>query len=167
MLGKLSSSVAIVLSGAIVFLAAGTVSAQDIEAITRNIEPVGQVCLAGQDCSGGAAATVTPAASAPAPAADPTPAPAAQATTAPAADSSFDAAATYQQSCALCHANPAMGAPLVGDSAAWDERMAQGMETVLANAVNGVRSMPPMGMCMTCSEENMQALIEYMVGQSQ
>lgn len=159
MLDNLSSSVVTLLASAVLALVAGTASAQDIESITRNIQPIGQVCLAGQDCTDGS--TAAPAAVAPASPAAAAVEPAATATPA------FDVAATYQQSCALCHANPAMGAPLVGDSAAWEERMAKGMEAVLANAVTGVNAMPPLGMCMTCSEENMQALIEYMTAESQ
>ena len=117
MLDNLSSSVVTLLASAVLALVAGTASAQDIESITRNIQPIGQVCLAGQDCTDGS--TAAPAAVAPASPAAAAVEPAATATPA------FDVAATYQQSCALCHANPAMGAPLVGDSAAWEERMAK------------------------------------------
>jgi cytochrome c5 len=41
--------------------------------------------------------------------------------------------------------------------------MAKGMDTVLANAMNGLGAMPAKGMCMTCSEDDMRTLIDYLV----
>ncbi|MBE0763098.1 cytochrome c5 family protein, partial [Escherichia coli] len=47
----------------------------------------------------------------------------------------------------------ASGAPLTGDAAAWAPRLAQGIDTLLDHSINGYKGMPPMGMCMQCSEE--------------
>jgi cytochrome c5 len=55
----------------------------------------------------------------------------------------------------------------VGDSAAWAPRIAQGKDKLLANATNGLNAMPPKGLCMACSEAELQGAIEYMVSQSQ
>lgn len=71
----------------------------------------------------------------------------------------------YDSSCKLCHANPAAGAPLTGDTNAWAPRLAQGTETLLDHAINGYNGMPPMGLCMHCSEEQFLALIAFMSGQ--
>ncbi|NPW36513.1 c-type cytochrome [Pseudomonas aeruginosa] len=71
-------------------------------------------------------------------------------------------AQVYSVSCKLCHANPASGAPLTGDTAAWAPRLAQGIDTLLDHSINGYKGMPPMGMCMQCSEEQFRALIDFM-----
>ncbi|KFF33545.1 cytochrome C [Pseudomonas aeruginosa VRFPA01] len=47
-------------------------------------------------------------------------------------------------------------------AAAWAPRLAQGMDTLLDHSINGYKGMPPMGMCMQCSEEQFRALIEFM-----
>ena len=73
-------------------------------------------------------------------------------------------AQVYDTSCKLCHANPASGAPLSGDKAAWSPRVAQGADTLLDHSINGYNGMPPMGLCMQCSEEQFLALISFMAG---
>ncbi len=73
-------------------------------------------------------------------------------------------AQVYDSSCKLCHANPASGAPLSGDKAAWNPRVAQGVDTLLDHSINGYNGMPPMGLCMQCSEEQFVALISFMAG---
>lgn len=75
-------------------------------------------------------------------------------------------AQVYASSCQLCHANPASGAPLAGDTKAWAPRLAQGAETLLDHSINGYQGMPPMGQCMQCSEEQFLALISFMSGHS-
>ncbi|WP_069081810.1 c-type cytochrome [Pseudomonas sp. TCU-HL1] len=74
-------------------------------------------------------------------------------------------AQVYDSSCKLCHADPASGAPLTGDAPAWSPRIAQGVDTLLDHSINGYNGMPPMGMCMQCSEEEFLALISFMSGQ--
>ncbi|MGY2397720.1 c-type cytochrome [Pseudomonas sp. SDO5271_S396] len=71
-------------------------------------------------------------------------------------------AQVYDTSCKLCHANPASGAPLTGDRTAWSPRVAQGADTLLDHSINGYNGMPPMGLCMQCSEEQFVALISFM-----
>lgn len=70
----------------------------------------------------------------------------------------------YGASCRQCHANPAAGAPLTGDVAAWAPRLDKGMDTLLEHSINGFQGMPPMGMCMQCSEQEFRALIAFMAG---
>lgn len=74
-------------------------------------------------------------------------------------------ARTYDTSCKLCHANPASGAPLTGDVLAWQPRIVQGADTLLDHTINGHNAMPPMGMCVQCSEQDFLALISFMSGQ--
>jgi len=78
-----------------------------------------------------------------------------------------DGQQVYQTSCQACHATGAAGAPKVGDKEAWAPRIAQGMDTLLTNATNGLRAMPPKGACAACTEDDLKAAIEYMTSQSQ
>ena len=55
---------------------------------------------------------------------------------------------------------PAPGAAK-GD-AAWEPRMAKGMDTLVASVTNGFNAMPPRGMCMDCTAEDYKAIIEWM-----
>ncbi len=56
---------------------------------------------------------------------------------------------TYQQFCSICHASGVAGAPKLGDKTAWTPRIAQGIDKLTANAINGISSdggiMPPKG----------------------
>jgi cytochrome c5 len=72
-----------------------------------------------------------------------------------------------QSSCYACHGTGAAGAPKIGDKAAWAPRIAQGRETLLANSIQGLRAMPPRGACMTCSDDDLKAAIDYMISQIQ
>jgi cytochrome c5 len=153
---------------AILFSAQQAFAQTDIEAITRNIQPIGRVCLVGQNCSGNDSASNSTAAAPVAQSAPAAPAVATPATPAVAeATTGFDVAATYQMSCFACHSSGAAGAPILGDADAWSERMAKGIDTVLANSINGVGAMPAKGMCMTCTEDDMRTLIDYMVSGGQ
>ncbi|PCJ27812.1 MAG: hypothetical protein COA96_02630 [SAR86 cluster bacterium] len=77
----------------------------------------------------------------------------------------FDAAATYQMSCFACHGTGAAGAPVLGDQEAWSERMEKGIDSVMANVMNGLNAMPAKGLCFTCSDDDLLALVEYMASQ--
>ena len=89
-------------------------------------------------------------------------APAPVSSAAPAASAELQA--IYDRSCRACHAVPGTGAPLTGDAKAWAPRVAQGIDTLLDHTINGFQSMPPMGACMDCSEEQFEELIELMSG---
>ncbi len=47
--------------------------------------------------------------------------------------------------CALCHAAGLMAAPIIGDKAQWAPRIAQGYETLVKHAIEGIRNMPARG----------------------
>jgi cytochrome c5 len=55
------------------------------------------------------------------------------------------AEAVYTAVCAACHASGLAGAPKIGDSAGWGPRIAQGYDTLLKHAIEGIRAMPPKG----------------------
>lgn len=81
----------------------------------------------------------------------------------------FNAEATYMASCFACHSSGAAGAPKVGpgNADAWAPRMEKGMDAVLEAAIKGVNAMPPKGLCFNCTDDDLRALIEYMVAASQ
>ena len=71
---------------------------------------------------------------------------------------------TYTKFCFSCHAAGVAGAPRVGDVEAWAPRVAKGDALLLKSTVEGmVPGMPPMGLCMQCSEEQLAAAIEFMI----
>lgn len=138
----------IVFAVVIYFIAQAVVGGEDAagenamltQAVNENIKPVGTVVV-GEE---GAAATADAAAAAP---------------------RSGDE--VFNSTCMACHATGAAGAPKVGDKAAWAPRIAQGMDTLLQNAINGIRAMPPRGTCANCSDDDLKAAVTYMVEQSQ
>ena len=58
-----------------------------------------------------------------------------------------------------------MGAPKLGDKDAWAPRIAKGNDALFSWVKNGLKAMPPKGTCMSCSEDELRAAMEYMVGQ--
>jgi cytochrome c5 len=126
------------------------------EVILENIKPVGQVNVAGESAAADTGTDSAALADATAPAGD-----TAAATEPLAADQ------IYQTKCLACHGTGAAGAPKLGDAAAWAPRIAQGMDTLLTHATNGLNAMPPKGLCMECSADDLKAVIEYMVQNSQ
>lgn len=116
------------------------------------LQPVGQVQVAGE-----------PGTAAPQPA----PAPAAAA---PAAPQAIDGQAIYQSACFACHGTGAAGAPRTGDVAAWQPRLAKGMDVLKDHALNGYTGeagiMPPKGGRTDLSDAEVVAALKYMVEQS-
>ena len=76
---------------------------------------------------------------------------------------SADGKATYDTKCLACHNTGVAGAPKLGDKAAWEPRIATGMDAMLAVAIKGKGAMPPKGTCMDCSDDELKAAIQYMV----
>ncbi|WP_417664386.1 c-type cytochrome [Pseudidiomarina donghaiensis] len=73
--------------------------------------------------------------------------------------------AVYNKFCAACHTSGVLGAPKLNDAADWEPRLAQGMDTVLKHAIEGYNAMPPKGTCNDCSDEEIQAAIDYMIAE--
>ncbi len=68
----------------------------------------------------------------------------------------------YNKSCNVCHSGAVPTAPKAFDAAAWQPRLAKGMDKLLASVKNGLNAMPPRGMCNDCSDADYKALIAYM-----
>jgi cytochrome c5 len=89
------------------------------------------------------------------------PEPAAQA--AVAFDGSLDAEMIYTSVCAACHATAVLNAPKPG-SPEMAQRAEQGMDVMMQNAVNGLNAtMPPRGGRPDLSDEQIKAVIEFML----
>ncbi len=79
----------------------------------------------------------------------------------------FDPARTYAQSCAACHNSGAAGAPRFGNSADWSARLEKGMDVLVEHTINGFNNiMPPKGMCFTCSDDDLRAVVQYILDES-
>lgn len=70
--------------------------------------------------------------------------------------------AVYTAFCAACHATGVAGAPKFGDSTAWAPRIAQGYDTLLLHAVNGIRGMPARGGNPDLDEVEVARAVVYM-----
>lgn len=68
----------------------------------------------------------------------------------------------YNQFCATCHAGGVAGAPLM-EAAAWDDRIAKGLDTLYENTITGIGAMPPRGTCNDCTDEELNATVDYML----
>ncbi len=72
----------------------------------------------------------------------------------------------YRQACAHCHDRGIAGAPKTGDVAAWNARLAQGMEPLYTVAIRGKGAMPAKGGNRSLSDADVSAAVDYMVAQS-
>ncbi|EJM53459.1 hypothetical protein PMI28_04169 [Pseudomonas sp. GM48] len=68
--------------------------------------------------------------------------------------------------CNACHGSGLLGAPKIGDAAAWGERAKKegGVDGLLAKAISGLNSMPPKGTCADCSDPELKGAIQKMSG---
>jgi cytochrome c5 len=68
--------------------------------------------------------------------------------------------------CASCHGTGANGAPKIGDKKAWSERSQKGLSSLTANALQGIRQMPPHGGNPGLTDLEIRRAITYMVNAS-
>ena len=76
----------------------------------------------------------------------------------------------FNEACYLCHAPPGVpGAPVVGDTAAWEVRVLQGMEILYEHAVVGYQGeagfMPAKGGRVDLSDDEVISAVDYMLEQ--
>jgi len=111
--------------------------------VEQRIKPAGENCMIGDSSCGG--------------------------TTAAVASGPRSGEEVYNAACMACHGTGAGGAPLYGDTAAWADRIAKGIDVLHASGVNGIpgTGMMAKGACMNCSDEEVIAAVDYMVAGSQ
>ena len=80
----------------------------------------------------------------------------------------FNPEQKYMASCFAGHSTGAAGAPKVGAgmSAEWEPRLEKGLDAVVQNAINGINTMPAKGLCFDCTDEDLRAIVEYMIESS-
>ena len=112
--------------------------------IAERTAPFGKLCLEGQDCAGAPSADLAPAAA-------------------------LSGGDVYGRFCRTCHDAGLNDAPKVGDAEAWAPRLAKGNEVLLQNTKDGFNNglMPAMGLCMACSDAELQAAIDFMTGDAE
>lgn len=110
------------------------------DAIAERIKKVGTVCIEGSDCVQSSGTTTI------------------------AVVDSNGAESNYNKTCATCHKIGIAGAPKFADAAQWESRIAKGMDTLYASSINGMPpGMPAKGMCFSCSDDDLKAIVDYMV----
>lgn len=65
--------------------------------------------------------------------------------------------------CIACHGTGALGSPKIGDAGAWRARIGQGYDTVVKNAIEGIRAMPARGGNADLSDVEVASAVVYMV----
>lgn len=116
---------------------------QSPEEILSRIAPIGKVCVAGTECEIASAAAVAT------------------------SGGTRSGEEIYGAFCMACHSVGVAGAPKFGNAGDWAPRVAKGMDTILGTAISGINAMPARGTCSTCSDEEIEAAIAYMVENSQ
>ncbi len=118
------------------FMFGGYTNAGLNDDIASRIAPVGNVCVKGDEC----AANLTLASSGP-----------------------RSGEEVYNTNCLACHSSGAAGAPKLREAADWSARLANGIDTVYDNAINGLNAMPARGLCGSCSDDEIKAAVDYMI----
>lgn len=124
--------------------------AAEMEESASLIAPIGRIALIGDEELAAAAAAMVA-----------TPMP---------VDTVLSGPQVFNEACYLCHAPPGVpGAPVVGDAAAWEARVAQGMETLYEHAVVGYQGeagfMPAKGGRVDLSDDEVTSAVDYMLEQ--
>ena len=128
----------------------GDRSIKSARATNDRTAPVGQVCIEGEECMHEAPVQAKADTNAHAPAAPQAP---------------RDGQQIVQSACFGCHGTGAAGAPLMGKPIWKELSAAKGVDGLLKSALSGKGAMPPKGMCMDCSDDEIKAAIEYMIAQ--
>lgn len=67
----------------------------------------------------------------------------------------------FELYCQACHGVAGSGAPRAF-TREWQPYLKQGMDTLVRNAIGGIRNMPAMGTCNECGPQELEDLIRYM-----
>ena len=68
--------------------------------------------------------------------------------------------------CMSCHTSGAAGAPMIGNSSQWTDRLSKGKDTLYANAINGIGVMPAKGGLSSLTDEEVRAAVDYLLDES-
>jgi len=77
----------------------------------------------------------------------------------------------YEQYCSICHKNGVAGAPILGDVAGWQDRIAKGLTSMTERAISGFTGdngvMPAKGGFLHLSDADIGEAVKYMMESSQ
>jgi cytochrome c5 len=140
-----AANVGKVLLAVLALVPVGGVTAAVEDEIRARIQPAGEVCVIGDACAAGLSSG------------------------AGAAGAAKDPETVYNTFCMACHTTGANNAPMLGNKEAWAPRIAKGIDVLYESALNGFNNgaMPPKGLCMDCTEDEIKATVDHIVAQSQ
>jgi cytochrome c5 len=75
-------------------------------------------------------------------------------------------AEVYTAVCSMCHAAGLMNSPKMGDKGQWQPRIAQGYETLVKHAIEGIRSMPARGGNPSLTDGEVASAVAHMANAS-
>ena len=123
----------------LVLLVQNSFTSEAEKAVEKRISPVGKVCVEGQECAS------------------------INTTISPSTSIVRTGEEVYDSACKTCHAIGLAGAPKFGDRISWGERANEDLGHLVETVTNGLGGMPPMGMCMDCSQEELTTAVQYML----
>lgn len=78
------------------------------------------------------------------------------------------AADIYDRYCVACHEQGMAGAPKLANTAEWQKRLdKRGLKGLASNSWDGYRAMPAKGTCSSCSREELEATVQWMLDQAE
>lgn len=75
--------------------------------------------------------------------------------------------AIVDRHCQACHDAGLAGAPKMNDAENWAARIATGVDAMTQTVISGKGAMPPKGTCFSCTDEQIRAAVEVMIGRLQ
>lgn len=128
------------LLGASLLLVSGLARADLEDDIRARLAPAGEICVMGDECAAGLAVAAGN-------------------------GEPKDPEEVYNTYCMACHDTGANNSPVLGDAAMWEDRIAKGVDVLYENAINGFNNdlMPPRGLCVDCSDDDLKATVDYML----
>ena len=126
------------ISGLLVVMSALAGAATLDDEISERLKPAGSVCVIGDACAGGSVV-------------------------ASGLSGARDAETIYQTFCVACHATGISESPILGNAEQWQARVAKGADALYTSSINGLNVMPPRGTCVDCSDDEMRAVVDYML----
>ena len=113
--------------------------------IAERLESPAQVCLEGDAC---AAASQSAAASS--------------------ASGERTPESIYKSACITCHLNGIADAPKLEDRTAWQQRLeSKGLDQLYASVIKGIGAMPPRGVCIDCSDDDLRKTVDYILSKNE
>ena len=75
----------------------------------------------------------------------------------------IDGGQVYNSLCMTCHDAGVAGAPVKGSEQMAQRASEKGLDTLVANAINGINVMPPKGGNLSLSDDEVRAAVEFML----